>query len=93
GDVRLWYMQTRGGDPNAWNVWYRESGDGGATWSDPALLSDVTSGYAYISRRGFREPYGDYGEIAITSTGKTIATWGQGMSYSGPGGVWFNRQR
>jgi BNR repeat-like domain len=93
GDVRMWYMQTRGGDPNAWNVWYRESGDGGATWSDPARLSDVTGGYAYVSRRGFREPYGDYGEIAIMSTGKTIATWGQGMSYSGAGGVWFNRQR
>ena len=93
GDVRLWYMQTRGGDRNVWNVWYRESDDAGATWSDAARLSDVTRGFAYISRRGFREPYGDYGEIAITSTGKTIATWGQGMSYWGPGGVWFNRQR
>ena len=93
GDARIWYMQTRGGDVNAWNVWYRESDDAGATWTDPARLSDVTTGFDYVSRRGFREPYGDYGEIAITSTGKTVAVWGQGTSYTGPGGVWFNRQR
>ena len=93
GDVRVWYMQTEGGDRNAWNVWFRESDDAGATWTEPVRLSDVTSGYAYIAPRGFREPYGDYGEIAITSAGKTIAVWGQGMSYLGPGGVWFNRQR
>ena len=93
GDVRVWYMQTRGGHRNAWNVWYRSSTDGGASWSPAARLSDVTSGFAYVSRRGFREPYGDYGEIAITNSGKTVAVWGEGMSYWGPGGVWFNRQR
>jgi BNR repeat-like domain len=93
GDFRVWYMQTRDGDRNAWNVWYRESADAGENWSDPARLSDVVSGYAYVDRRGFREPYGDYGEIAITNEGSTIAVWGQGMSYRGPGGVWFNRQR
>lgn len=88
-----WYMQTRGGDANAWNVWFRGSTDAGATWSDPVRLSDVTSGWAYVSRRGFREPYGDYGEIAMTSAGRVFAVWGEGMSYQGPGGVWFNRQR
>ncbi|MDH4112090.1 MAG: glycoside hydrolase [Actinomycetota bacterium] len=93
GDVRVWYMQTRNGHRNAWNVWYRASGDAGVSWTDPARLSNVTGGFAYITRRGFREPYGDYGEIAITSSGKTIAVWGEGMSYWGPGGVWFNRQR
>ena len=93
GDVRIWYMQTRGGDRNAWNVLYTASQDAGATLSPAVRLSDVTSGYGYISPRGFREPYGDYGGIAITSTGKTIAVWGEGTSYLGPGGVWFNRQR
>ena len=30
GDVRAWYMQTiNGGDPDAWNVFYRSSNDGG----------------------------------------------------------------
>ena len=28
----------------------------------------------------------------ITNTGKTIATWGEGNSYTGPGGTWVNRQ-
>jgi hypothetical protein len=31
--------------------------------------------------------------MAITNTGKTIATWGEGISYTGPGGVWVNRER
>ena len=41
---------------------------------------------------GFEEFYGDYGEIAITNAGKTIGTWGEAFSYTGPGGTWFNRQ-
>jgi hypothetical protein len=95
GDVRAWYMQTtNGGDPDAWNVFYRSSTDGGATWSAPIRISDVTSGTAYKHEDGFDEVYGDYGEIAITGdTGRTIATWGEGLSWAGPGGVWFNRQR
>jgi hypothetical protein len=93
GDVRAWYMQTGNGDaPDAWNVFYRSSNDGGATWSAPVVISDVTAGAAYKHADGFDEVYGDYGEIAITSAGKTIATWGEGLSYAGPGGVWFNRQ-
>ena len=51
-----------------------------------------SSDLSYKSAAGFLEPYGDYGEIAITSAGKTIAIWGEGSSYAGPGGVWFNRQ-
>jgi hypothetical protein len=45
----------------------------------------------YKRRRGFDEPYGDYGEIAITPAGETIAVWGESVSYFGPGGTWFNR--
>jgi Neuraminidase (sialidase) len=91
GDVRAYYMQADGG-PDAWNVWYRSSTNGGATWTAPVKISDATSGTAYKSAAGFKEPYGDYGEIAITNGGKTIAIWGEGDSYTGPGGVWFNRQ-
>jgi hypothetical protein len=93
GDVRAWYMRTSNGDdPDAWNVFYRSSADGGVSWSAPVVISDVTSGAAYKHADGFDEVYGDYGEIAITSEGKTIATWGEGLSWTGPGGVWFNRQ-
>ena len=47
----------------------------------------------YVGPSGFAEIYGDYGEIDVTSAGKTIATWGEGFSYTGPGGTWFNLQR
>jgi hypothetical protein len=29
----------------------------------------------------------------VTNTGKTFAAWGEGFSYLGPGGTWFNLQR
>jgi hypothetical protein len=93
GDVRAWYYQTSGGaNVDAWNVWYRTSTDGGAVWSAPVKISDATGGAAYKAAAGFAEVYGDYGEMAITSAGKSIGIWGEGASYTGPGGVWFNRQ-
>ena len=94
GDVRAWYMQTlNGDDPDDWNVFYRSSTNGGVSWSGPVKISDARSGAAYKHAGGFDEVYGDYGEIAITSSGRSVATWGEGLSYAGPGGVWFNRQR
>ena len=93
GDVRAWYYQTSGGgNVDAWNVWYRTSTDGGATWAAPLKISDATGGAAYKTAAGFAEVYGDYGEIGITSAGRSIAIWGEGISYTGPGGAWFNRQ-
>jgi hypothetical protein len=92
GDVRVWYAQTNGGDHDAWNIWYRSSIDGGVNWTAPVNISDAISGAGYKSANGFQEFYGDYGEIAITSAGKTIGTWGESFSYTGPGGTWFNRQ-
>jgi hypothetical protein len=86
----LWYMQTSGGDDaDQWNVWFRRSVDGGVNWSSPVRLSDATSGPSYVGPTGFAEIYGDYGEIAVTNKGKTIAIWGEGDSYIGPGGSWF----
>jgi hypothetical protein len=94
GDVRIWYMQTSGGDnPDAWNVWYRSSSNGGRSWSPPVKIDDAPAGAAgYVNANGFDEIYGDYGEIAVTSAGKTIAVWGEGLSFTGPGGTWFNLQ-
>jgi hypothetical protein len=91
GDVRAWYMQADGGK-DAWNVWYRSSTNGGATWSAPVKISDSGTGAHYKTAAGFKEPYGDYGEAAITNTGKFIGIWGEGNSYTGPGGAWINRQ-
>jgi hypothetical protein len=93
GDVRIaWSETSGGGNVDAWNAWTRKSSDGGATWSTAVRISDATSGAAYKSAAGYAEVYGDYGEIAITSAGKTIAAWGEGISYTGPGGVWINRE-
>jgi hypothetical protein len=89
GDIRVWWMDDRTG---RFNAWYSSSNDGGRTWSKAARISNSISGPPYVGRRGFAEVYGDYGEIAITNTGKTVATWGEGPSYFGPGGAWFNRQ-
>ena len=88
-EVRMYYMDQR---TSRWNAWYRASTDLGATWTRAVRISDATSGTAYKNRRGFLEVYGDYGEMAITSGGRTVAVWGEGPSYLGPGGVWFNRQ-
>ena len=87
--VRVWFMAQR---DQRWQVWYRTTADLGATWSTREKLSDATSGTVYKHPTGFDEVYGDYGEIAITSDGHTIGVWGEGTSYYGPGGVWFNRQ-
>lgn len=100
GDFRMWYMQTSNGDAirsdgtHTWNAWYRSSTNGGATWTAPLRISDAPAGAAaYVDVGGFDEIYGDYGEIAITSTGKTIGVWGEGISYYGPGGCWYNIQK
>jgi hypothetical protein len=93
GDVRMFYFQTAGGgNLDEWNVFYRASSDGGRTWTGAVKISDASGGAAYKSAKGFEEPYGDYGELGIMSTGKTLAAWGEGTSYIGPGGVWVNRQ-
>ena len=89
GDFRVWWMDTRTG---RWNVWYRASSDRGRSWSQAVRLSNAWGGAPYKGARGFGEAYGDYGEMAITNTGKTVAIWGEGPSYYGPGGAWFVRQ-
>jgi len=83
---------TGGGNVDAWNAMSRLSVDGGATWGTASRVSDATSGAGYKTAAGFAEIYGDYGEIGFTSTGKAIAVWGEGFSYTGPGGVWLNRE-
>jgi len=102
GDVRIAWTDDRNGfdagsfDPNArWNVYYRSSADGGTTWSDEAKLSSFVAGYSYklaTPRDGFLQPYGDYFELDINAIGQTVAIWGEGNSYVGPGNIWFARQ-
>jgi hypothetical protein len=91
GRVRLVYYQTAGGgNLDKWNVWFRSSDDGGATWSAPVKISDASGGAAYKTRAGFGEVYGDYGEMAITSAARR-SRLGREVPATG-GGVWINRQ-
>ena len=89
GIFRIHYADDRTG---AWNTFYRSSTDGGQTWSAEVDISDADTGATYKTAAGFASAYGDYGAIDITNTGKTVAVWGEGVSFStGPGGIWFNR--
>jgi len=102
-DVRIAWTDDRNGsdaggnDPDArWNTYYRQSTDAGATWSDETQLSAFVSGFTYKSDTpadGYLQPYGDYFELDLDSAGKTVAFWGEGNSYVGPGNVWFARQQ
>jgi hypothetical protein len=92
GDFRVWWMDDRDGIKR-WNTFYKRSTDGGRSWSKPKEISEARGGTGYKHGRGFDADYGDYGEIAVTDTGGTIAVWGEGFSYAGPGGTWFNRTR
>jgi photosystem II stability/assembly factor-like uncharacterized protein len=85
GDVRVAWMDNRTG---RWNTWYRRSADGGRTWSGSVRLSDRPDGAPYKSPRGFRFPYGDYGQLDVDGRGRTHAAWGEGPNDIGPGGAW-----
>lgn len=85
GDIRIAWMDTRTG---AWNVYYRASGDGGATWSPEARVSSYVQGYPYLTSAGFALPYGDYMSMGVDALGRTQMVWGEGPSYSGPGNIW-----
>jgi hypothetical protein len=89
GGVRLWYQDDRNGAAG-WNTWFRSSTDGGLMWSPEARLSNRSTGAPYKTAAGYAQPYGDYGQVAITNTGTTIAVWGEGTSYAGPGGTWYD---
>ena len=89
GFFALHYADKRTG---SWNTYYRSSTDGGLTWSAEADIADADTGATYKTAAGFSSEYGDYGAVDVTNTGKTVAVWGEGASFStGPGGIWFNR--
>ena len=94
-DVRIaWQDDREGSDsgtsPDArWNTYYRSSTNGGASWSGEAQLSAYVPGFGYKFRRGYLQPYGDYFELDINAEGATVAAWGEGFSWTGPGNVWF----
>lgn len=85
GDVRVGWMDMRTG---SWNLFYRSSGDGGASWSAETRVSGFVAGYSYLTANGFGLPYGDYFQMAVDSSGGTQIAWGESSSYAGPGNIW-----
>lgn len=95
GDVRIAWMDMRASTRNEmlWNAYYRNSTNGGATWSAETQLSGPVQGYHYILPTGFRFPFGDYFSMGIDDQGTTHVVWGEGQNYKAPGSIWYTRGR
>ena len=91
GDVRIAWMDARAPGGSLWNVYYRSSTNGGASWSTELDISSYVSGFAYIQPAGFEYPFGDYFELAIDEQGTTHAVFGEGLNYDSPGSIWYTR--
>jgi len=87
GDVRIGWMDKRTG---AWNVFYRNSKDGGADFSGTVRISSFVPGYPYLTPIGFNLPYGDYFSMVVDTQNNTQVAWGEGPSYAGPGNQWVS---
>ncbi|HWY59104.1 MAG TPA: sialidase family protein [Terriglobales bacterium] len=96
GDVRIAWMDTRNLDTRnrpLWNVYYRSSTNGGATWSGESRISSYVPGYRYIRSQGFSFPFGDYFAIGIDNQGQTQTVWGEGLNFRSPGSIWYSNGR
>ena len=91
GDVRVAWMDTR--NSSMWNTFYKSSSNGGATWSEETRLSSYVRGYKYITKDGFKFPFGDYFGIAIDNHEDTHVVWGEGLNYQSPGSIWHSSER
>ena len=79
--------------PGQFNTWYTKSTDGGATWSAPVKLSNLTSGPPYKHPDGYTFTDGDYFGIAVSSTGVAHIIWGEadGSSLYCCGDTWYTK--
>jgi len=91
GDFRVVWQDDRVLSHTGWNTWYKRTTNGGSTWSADVRLSNLATGAPYKTVNGYNFPCGDYGEISVDSTGRNHVVWGEGISYSGPGGTWYTR--
>jgi hypothetical protein len=82
----VWVDDRRG----ALDVWARCSSDAGETWGPDILFSDRSNGAAYKSGVGFKTFYGHYGGVAIDSSDRLHAAFGEGEPEYRTGAVWFN---
>jgi hypothetical protein len=88
GRISVIWMDDRLGSPldhnNGWNVWYRTSRDGGASWTGPSVrVSQFDPNRSESQPNGFLFPYGDYQGIDLTPDGHALMVWGEGHNYVG----------
>jgi hypothetical protein len=82
---------------DGWNLWYRTSSNGGASWTTSGQrISTFDPSQSQEAPNGFLFPYGDYTGIAANagcSTGAPVITWGEGHDWVGgptaPGHIEF----
>ncbi len=91
GDFRVVWQDDREASQLAWNTWMVNTLDGGVSWSESELLSDLGSGAPYKGPLGYTIVYGDYFEVAIDGEDVNHIIWGEATSYTGPGGSWYTR--
>lgn len=87
GDLRLGWMDKRTG---SWNVFFRESSDGGIHFSATVRISGLVQGYPYLTKAGFALPYGDYFSMVVDAQNNTQMAFGEAPSYLGPGNQWVS---
>jgi hypothetical protein len=83
------WQDDRNGINAYFNAFLRKTTNGGNTWGDVLRLSDASSGAPYKSSAGHNFPYGDYLGVSFDSAGAVHAIWGEGISFTGPGGTWY----
>jgi hypothetical protein len=94
-DNRVQYPCTSSstaGQCGLWNVYTRSSTDG-VTWgAESRMALPLTHTYQVASPApgGYFHPYGDYSWVATDGT-STVAIWGEGTSYVGPGTIYYSR--
>jgi len=91
GDFRVVWQGNGDGNHTGWDTYYRRTTDAGLTWGPTIQLSDRTNGPPYKNRAGYDFPYGDYLSLTVDGSGRNHVIWGEGASYTGPGGVWYTR--
>jgi len=90
-DFRVTWQSDSVQSQTGWNTFYRRTTDGGVNWSASIDLSDLTSGAPYKNANGYTFPYGDYHDLQVGPDGTNHVFWGEGASYTGPGGCWYAR--
>jgi len=90
GDFRLVWQDNRNG-AYAWNTWFARTRDGGATWTQPARLSDGGADAPYKHAAGYDFPFGDYLGLTVDGAGTDYVIWGEGAGIYYPGGTWWTR--